>query len=76
MQLILSLFLAINTHFIQINIQLGLFFYILSAGVQIKVDVLDGWLRLNTSVRPTPMVLWAIMVRYRITEGLYYKLII
>ena len=27
----LSLFLAINTHFIQINIQLGLFFYILSA---------------------------------------------
>ena len=74
MQLILSLFLAINTHFIQINIQLGLFFYI--PGVQIKVDVLDGWLRLNTSVRPTPMVLWAIMVRYRITEGLYYKLII
>ena len=39
MQLILSLFLAINTHFIQINIQLGLFFYILSAGVQIKGDV-------------------------------------
>ena len=50
MQLILSLFLAVNTHFIVISSQLGLFFYILSTGVQIKVDVSDGWLRLNTSV--------------------------
>ena len=53
MQLILSLFLAVNTHFIVISSQLGLFFYILSAYV-IKGDVSD-WLAEIEYVCPSPI---------------------